>query len=203
MTITDIKKYVREQMQYIDRTYWVMFVGLILMASIALFSASSFFVFQEGNSTLGPILSQMVFIATGVVLVFILQFIPSKWIRVLGYIGLIVSIIFLMLTFSPLGVEINGSKRWLKLFGITFQPSELAKLTLIIVVSDLLSRIKSKEDQSKYFSIAIGITMVICGIIFIGNLSTAVLLGGIVILIGVFYYSQIERREENHEVSQG
>jgi hypothetical protein len=69
MTITDIKKYVREQMQYIDRTYWVMFVGLILMASIALFSASSFFVFQEGNSTLGPILSQMVFIATGVVLV--------------------------------------------------------------------------------------------------------------------------------------
>lgn len=185
MTITDIKKYIREQMQYIDRTYWVMFVGLILMASIALFSASSFFVFQEGNSTLGPILSQMVFIATGVVLVFILQFIPSKWIRVLGYIGLIVSIIFLMLTFSPLGVEINGSKRWLKLFGITFQPSELAKLTLIIVVSDLLSRIKSKEDQSKYFSIAIGITMVICGIIFIGNLSTAVLLGGIVILLAI------------------
>lgn len=185
MTITGIKKYVREQMQYIDRTYWVMFVGLILMASIALFSASSFFVFQEGNSTLGPILSQMVFIATGVVLVFILQFIPSKWIRVLGYIGLIVSIIFLMLTFSPLGVEINGSKRWLKLFGITFQPSELAKLTLIIVVSDLLSRIKSKEDQSKYFSIAIGITMVICGIIFIGNLSTAVLLGGIVILLAI------------------
>lgn len=185
MTITDIKKYIREQMQYIDRTYWVMFVGLILMASIALFSASSFFVFQEGNSTLGPILSQMVFIATGVILVFILQFIPSKWIRVLGYIGLIVSIIFLMLTFSPLGVEINGSKRWLKLFGITFQPSELAKLTLIIVVSDLLSRIKSKEDQSKYFSIAIGITMVICGIIFIGNLSTAVLLGGIVILLAI------------------
>ena len=185
MTITDIKKYVREQMQYIDRTYWVIFVGLIVMASIALFSAGSFFVFQEGNSTLGPILSQMVFIATGVVLVFILQFIPSKWIRVLGYIGLIVSIIFLMLTFSPLGVEINGSKRWLKLFGITFQPSELAKLTLIIVVSDLLSRIKSKEDQSKYFSIAIGITMVICGIIFIGNLSTAVLLGGIVILLAI------------------
>lgn len=185
MTFTDIKKYIREQMQYVDRTYWVMFVGLILMASIALFSASSFFVFQDGNSTLGPILSQMVFIATGMVLVFILQFIPSKWIRILGYIGLILSIVLLMLTFSPLGVEINGSKRWLKLFGITFQPSELAKLTLIIVVSDLLSRIKNKEDQRKYFGIAISITMVICGIIFIGNLSTAVLLGGIVILLAI------------------
>lgn len=185
MTIQDIKQYIQEQKQYIDRTYWILFIALILAASIALFSASSFFVFQEGSSTLGPILSQMLFIAVGVALAFVLQFVPSKWIRALGYIGLILSIILLALTFSALGVEINGSKRWLKLFGITFQPSELAKLTLIIVVSDLLSRIKTKEDQRKYFGIAIGITFIICGIIFIGNLSTAVLLGGIVILLAI------------------
>lgn len=185
MNIPNIKKYISEQMQYIDRTYWVMFIGLIMFASIALFSASSFFVFQEGSSTLGPILSQMLFIAVGVALAFILQFVPSKWIRRLGYIGLILSVILLLLTFSPLGVEINGSKRWLKLFGITFQPSELAKLTLIIVVSDLFSKIKTIDDQRKYFFMVMGITLVICGIIFIGNLSTAVLLGGIVILLAI------------------
>ena len=84
-----------------------------------------------------------------------------------------------------MGVEINGATRWIEIFGITFQPSELAKLTLIIVVSDLLSRIKTQEDQRIYFGIAIGITLVICGIIFIGNLSTAVLLGGIVILLAI------------------
>ena len=82
-------------------------------------------------------------------------------------------------------MEINGATRWIEIFGITFQPSELAKLTLIIVVSDLLSRIKTQEDQRIYFGIAIGITLVICGIIFIGNLSTAVLLGGIVILLAI------------------
>lgn len=185
MTIEDIKQYVRQQMQYIDRTYWILFIALILMASIALFSASSFFVFQEGSSTLGPILSQMLFIAIGIGLAFVLQFVPSKWIRALGYAGLIVSVILLALTFTPLGVEINGSKRWIKILGITFQPSELAKLTLIIVVSDLFSRIKTADDQRKYFGIAIGITFVICGIIFIGNLSTAVLLGGIVILLAI------------------
>ena len=169
-------------MQYIDRTYWVLFIALILVAIIALFSASSFFVFQEGNSTLGPILSQMLFIAMGVALAFGLQFVPSKWIRLLGYLGLAISLVLLLLTFTSLGVEVNGSKRWINLFGITFQPSELAKLTLIIVVSDLFSRIKTADDQRKYFGIAIGITMVICGIIFLGNLSTAILLGGIVIL---------------------
>ena len=185
MTIQNIKQYIREQMQYIDRTYWILFIALILAASIALFSASSFFVFQKGGSTLGPILSQMTFIAIGVALAFVLQFLPNRWIRTLGYIGLFASIVLLLLTFSPLGVEINGSKRWLKLFGITFQPSELAKLTLIIVVSDLFSKIKTKEDQRKYFGMAMIITCIICGIIFIGNLSTAVLLGGIVILLDI------------------
>jgi cell division protein FtsW len=185
MIIDNIKQYIRQQMQYIDRTYWILFIALILVAIIALFSASSFFVFQEGNSTSGPILSQMLFIAVGVGLAFCLQFVPSKWIRLLGYIGIIVSFVLLLLTFTSLGVEVNGSKRWIKLFGIIFQPSELAKLTLIIVVSDLFSRIKTDDDQRKYFGIAIGITIVICGIIFIGNLSTAVLLGGIVILLAI------------------
>lgn len=185
MIIQDIKQHIREKMQYIDRTYWILFIALILVAIIALFSASSFFVFQEGNSTLGPILSQMIYIAMGVVLAFGLQFVPSKWIRFMGYLGLIISLVFLLLTFTSLGVEINGAKRWIEIFGITFQPSELAKLTLIIVVSDLFSRIKTQDDQRIYFGIAIGITLVICGMIFIGNLSTAVLLGGIVILLAI------------------
>ena len=103
----------------------------------------------------------------------------------MGYIGLIVSFVLLLLTFTSLGVEVNGATRWIEIFGITFQPSELAKLTLIIVVSDLLSRIKTQNDQRKYFGISIVITLIICGIIFIGNLSTAVLLGGIVILLAI------------------
>ena len=127
----------------------------------------------------------MLFIAGGVVLAFCLQFVPSKWIRLMGYVGLMVSFVLLLLTFTSLGVEVNGATRWIKIFGITFQPSELAKLTLIIVVSDLFSRIKTKDDQRKYFGIAISITMAICGIIFFGNLSTAILLGGIVILLAI------------------
>ena len=185
MIFNDIKQYISQKMQYIDRTYWMLFIALILVAIIALFSASSFFVFQEGNSTLGAILSQMLYIALGVALAFGLQFVPSKWIRLLGYIGLIVSFVLLLLTFTSLGVEVNGATRWIEIFGITFQPSELAKLTLIIVVSDLLSRIKTQNDQRKYFGISIVITLIICGIIFIGNLSTAGLLGGIVILLAI------------------
>ena len=179
-------------MRYVDRTYWVLFIGLIIWAIIALFSASSTLAFKEEGGILGPILSQIVFILVGVAAAFVIQFLPSRLIRTLGYIGLVVSFIMLILTFTPLGVEINGAKRWLRIMGITFQPSELAKLTLIIVVSDLFSKIKNAEDEKKYFMIAIGCTMVICGIIFLGNLSTAVLLGGIVILLAFLAHIHVK-----------
>jgi hypothetical protein len=47
-------------------------------------------------------------------------------------------------------------------------------------VGDLLSRIKTKEDQKKYFFIVLALTVVVCGLILVGNLSTALLLGGVV-----------------------
>lgn len=192
MNISDLKQGIRQQMRYIDRTYWVLFIGLIIWAIIALFSASSTLAFKEEGGILGPILSQIVFILMGVAAAFVIQFLPSRLIRTLGYIGLIISFIMLILTFTPLGVEINGAKRWLRIMGITFQPSELAKLTLIIVVSDLFSKIKNAEDEKKYFMIAMGCTMVICGIIFLGNLSTAMLLGGIVILLAFLAHIHVK-----------
>lgn len=183
MTINEYKNKFRQQLSYVDKVYWVLFGVLIIVAVLALFSASSTLAFEKNSSTLGPIMEQMLFIIVGVVLAFVLQFLPSKFIRMCSYIGLGLSIVFLLLTFTNLGVEINGAKRWLRIFGVTFQPSELAKLSLILVVGDLLSRIKTAQDQKKVFFLVLGITVVVCGLILIGNLSTALLLGGIVFLL--------------------
>jgi cell division protein FtsW len=183
MRIDELKERLLQQRNYIDKVYWVLFGILIVVAILALFSASSTLAFEENSSPLGPIMEQMLFIAAGVGLAFVLQFIPSKFIRIASYLGLGISIVFLLLTFTSMGVEINGAKRWLRIFGITFQPSELAKLTLIMVVSDLLSRIRTTEDQKKYFIVVLALTVIVCGLIMVGNLSTALLLAGIVFLL--------------------
>ena len=190
MNISDYKSRFAQQRTYIDKVYWVLFGILIIIAILALFSASSTLAFEKNSSTLGPIMEQMLFIAAGVGMAFVLQFIPSNVIRIVSYIGLAVSIVFLLLTFTPMGVEINGAKRWLRILGITFQPSELAKLTLILVVSDLLSRIKNKQDEKKFFFIVLALTAVVCGLIMVGNLSTALLLGGIVFLL--FFLARVD-----------
>ena len=173
---------IRQQCQYVDRVYWLLFGLLIIVAILALFSASSTLAFTHGN-TLSPILNQMLFICAGVLVAFIVQFIPSHYIRICGYIGLLISIGMLLLTYAGMGVTINGATRWLRIGGIVFQPSELAKLTLIIVVADLLSRIKNKDDEKKYFFIVLGITGFVCLLILFNNLSTTLLLGGIVFLL--------------------
>jgi cell division protein FtsW len=173
---------IRQQCQHVDRVYWLLFGLLIIVAILALFSASSTLAFAHGN-TLSPILDQMLFICAGVLVAFIVQFIPSHYIRICGYIGLLISIGMLLLTYAGMGVTINGATRWLRIGGIVFQPSELAKLTLIIVVADLLSRIKNKDDEKKYFFIVLGITGFVCLLILFNNLSTTLLLGGIVFLL--------------------
>ena len=124
----------------IDRTFWVIFLLLIGVAVIALFSASSTLVYMH-HSALGPIGQQMLFIVMGVIAAFFIQFIPTYWVRFGGYILLAVSTLLVystMIPGNPLVVTINGAARWVRIAGITFQPSELAKLSLIIVIADQL-----------------------------------------------------------------
>lgn len=183
MTLNDYKNRFLQQRGYVDKVYWLLFVTIIIVAVLALFSASSALAFENNGSPLAPIAEQILFIIVGVGLAFIIQFIPSMFIRVASYLALGISVVLLLLTFTSMGVEVNGAKRWLRIFGFVFQPSELAKLSLILVVSDLLSRIKTEQDQKKYFFIVLAITVFVCGLILIGNLSTALLLGGIVFLL--------------------
>ena len=99
--------------------------ALIVVAIIALFSASSTLVYQRG-SVLGPIGSQMAFIVLGVLAAFVIQYIPSYWVRFGGYALLAISTLLVystMIPGNPLVVTINGAARWVRIAGITFQPS--------------------------------------------------------------------------------
>jgi cell division protein FtsW len=182
MKIKDLLHYIKHQCRYIDRVYWILFGGLLIFAVLALFSASSTLAFADGN-TLNPIINQVVFLTVGVLVAFFIQFVPTHYIRIAGYIGLVLSVFLLLLTYTGMGVRINGATRWLNIGGIVFQPSELAKLTLIIVVSDLLSRIKREEDHKVYFKRVMIVTGGVCLLILFNNLSTTLLLGGIVFIL--------------------
>ena len=171
----------------IDKSFWALFLILIVMAVIALFSASSTLVYSRG-SVLGPIGSQMLFLLLGIIAAGVIQFIPTYWVRLGGYVLLGISTLLVystMIPGNPLVVTINGAARWVRIAGITFQPSELAKLSLIIVIADQLARIRTEADKSKYFYR----TLIIAGIVMLpvmaSNLSTAVLIGLIIFCLWI------------------
>lgn len=88
---------------------------------------------------------------------------------------LIVSIILLSLVFVPfLGVENYGAKRWIGLFGITIQPSEIAKFAFVIFSASILSKNYNKTNNLKPFMWVILVGVIICAFIIIEpNMSIA------------------------------
>ncbi len=176
---------VKRKLQYVDKTYWTVFILLVVIAVIELFSASSTLAFKTG-SLLGPVWHQVKFILIGAVIGFVVQLFPSKFVRWGGYalLGLAAICLYLMIIpGSPFVSTINDAERWFKIFGFSFQPSELAKLGLIIVVADRLSQAHDEQGLVSEFYRTLGLSAFIIFPILLGNLSTALLLGGVVFLM--------------------
>ncbi len=165
-----------------DKTIWVVFLLLCLVSAVEMFSASSELAFKHSSYT-APVLRHVVFLIMGSLIVFVVHLLPLRYVRMGSYILLLISIITLILVLS-MGIQANEAARWLAVGGFQFQPSELAKLSLIIVTADFIARIKdSKTNEDRYFSILMGISVLVCGLIFKENLSTAILLFGVIWLM--------------------
>ena len=158
-----------------DRVVWTIFLFLFIISVVEMFSASSMLVHISG-SVQGPILRHAMFYAIGFMALMIVQLVDFKYIRLLGYVGLAASWILLLYTSFFGGVEQAGAARWIDIGGFRFQPSEVAKLSLIVVVADMIERMQDEERQNKLFWYVIGAIVITCGMIFTENFSTAALL---------------------------
>ena len=158
-----------------DRVVWTILLFLFIISMVEMFSASSMLVHKSG-SVQGPILRHAMFYAVGFMALMIVQLVDFKYIRLLGYVGLAASWLLLLYTTFFGGVEQAGAARWISIGGFQFQPSEVAKLSLIVVVADMIERMQDEERQNKLFWYVIGIIVITCGMIFTENFSTAALL---------------------------
>jgi cell division protein FtsW len=77
------------------------------------------------------------------------------------------SLLLLGLVLIPsIGIKVNNARRWLRLFGISFQPSELAKLSIILLVARLLAKSADREEQSaKRLLVPLIVSGLVCSLI--------------------------------------
>ena len=115
---------------------------LLVLGLVMVLSSSSVESYDIYGSAFTLFIRQALFAAIGVAALFFISRMPISLIRRLSLAFLVVSFVLLVLTFVPgIGVGVNGQRNWIKLVGpFRLQPSEFAKLALILWSADLFAR---------------------------------------------------------------
>ena len=169
-----------------DKVIWIIFLFLCLISIVEVFSAASTLTYKSGDHW-GPITQHSVILMVGAVIVVLVHNIPCKYFSVIPFFLLPLSCILLLFVMGMgiiTGDRVNGAARWMTFFGIQFQPSELAKMAVIIVTAFILSKFQEEDGANPK---AFKYIMWIIGIVFLliapENGSTAALLAGVVFLM--------------------
>ena len=104
-----------------------------------------------------------------------------RWIPAAGA-GYILSLI-LSTAVLFIGAEINGSKRWIILGPLSFQPSEFAKLAVVVLLASIVSKNASHMKSWIYMFRVLLLVMPIVALVGTNNLSTAIIILGIAAIL--------------------
>lgn len=164
--------------------------GLLFIGVIMILSASTTVSYKQFNNQYIIFLRQLMFAGIGIIMMIAISFLPKvfffKWAKV----ALWLSIILLGLVLIPgIGISVAGQRNWISLWGpFRLQPSEIAKLTLIVWGSVVLSKqVRSKVTTWQNLLVPVFPVGVIVSILVIlqGDLGTALIVGPI--LLSLFY----------------
>jgi cell division protein FtsW len=162
-----------------DKVIWMIFMFLSLISVVEIFSATSTLAYKTA-SYWAPAMRHGMFLLGGVALILLLHNIPYRFLS--AFVMLLpVSIVLLGITLV-IGQDINNSSRWLEFMGIQFQPSELAKLSLVVFVAFMLSK-RHVFSERWIFRCIVGATGMVCLLILPENFSTACMLSGVCFLL--------------------
>ncbi|MDD5196212.1 MAG: putative lipid II flippase FtsW [Candidatus Omnitrophica bacterium] len=118
-------------------------VAVILMCIgvVMIYSSSSIYAWEKYKDGFFFLKRHLIFMLIGGVLTFFFMSIDYRKLKVFARPVLIISLILLVLVLIPgLGREVSGARRWFRFKFLSFQPSELANLAIIIYMADFISR---------------------------------------------------------------
>lgn len=173
-----------------------MTIVLIGFGLLVVYSSVSARAVSSLKSTEVLFLEHVVMLVLGVVAMAICYRIDYKWYGVLALPLLILSAILMVLVTIPgIGKEINDASRWLVLPGVdrSFQPSDLAKLAVIIHMAASLSKLQNHTgDFMKVLLRSVWLPLFVIVLIAINNISTAILLTTVMAV--VMFVGRIQAR---------
>ncbi len=165
-----------------DRVIWMVMLFLCLISIVEVFSASSTLTYKS-QDYLGPIIGHTWKILVGVGVAILILNIPCRFFK-LATPGLLLISVIMLLWVLFFGEKTNDAGRWINLLGLKFQPSEIAKGTMVLVTAQILSAMQREDGADKRaFKYILIIVLPFCLLIGLENLSTAALILAVIFLM--------------------
>jgi cell division protein FtsW len=175
--------------QTLDRpltSYYLLLTASALLLTIGLMevlSASSVDGYENHGSSYYWFLRQLTWVVLALPVAFVATRMPHRVLRWFAWPGLAVAVVLLALTQTSLGVAVNGNQNWLQLGPLRIQPSEIAKLAIILWCSQVYARKERLLDDWRHTLVPVlPVSVLIVGMVVLGgDLGTALVLMAIVL----------------------
>jgi cell division protein FtsW len=170
--------------QALDRpltSYYLLLGASTLLLTIGLMmvlSASSVYSYERFGSSYHIFFKQLTWVGLALPVAVLVARLPTRVVRGLAWPGLLLSAVLIMLTHTGLGFAVNGNRNWLAIGPLTLQPSEIAKLAMILWCADLYARKEKLLDDWKHVLVPmVPVTGLVTGLVVLqGDLGTALVL---------------------------
>ena len=158
-----------------DFAVWAVFFSLCIISLVEVYSAGTYLAI-EAHSYFSPLVRQMSYLALAALAAFVVQFIHFRYVYHLALLGGLASFLLLLATYF-IGQNINNGTRWISIFGLSIQPSELNKLCVILYATAFMANAQKPDGTTRKVAFSVLFpTFVSFAMIAPQNLSTALLL---------------------------
>lgn len=175
-----------------DKVIWMVFFLLCMVSIVEVYSASSSLSYKSGTFW-SPIIYHTGILIFGTVMMILVLNVQCKYFKLITPLLIGISFFTLILVLVA-GSTTNGANRWLSLFGIQFQPSEIAKGTVVLATAQILSAMQTPQGADKK---ACKYILIVCffliGPIAVENLSTAALIFAVVLMM--MFIGRVPKRQ--------
>jgi cell division protein FtsW len=168
-----------------DRWIWLIVILLSIISMLAVYSSTGTLAYKQGKSTETILFKHMLMIFAGIFLMYVSHKIDYRYYAGISKVFMIITIPLLFVTLI-FGNNVNGASRWLAIpgTGFTFQTSDFAKLALITYLARMLSRKQENiKNVKESFAPIMGAVCLVFVLIMWANMSTALMLFGVSILL--------------------
>src|SRR5580698_1928877 len=168
-----------------DRWIWLIVILLSAISLLAVYSSTGTLAFKRGVGVESILMKHLAMVVGGIILMYISHKLDYRYYAGISKLLMIITIPLLLYTLV-FGAHINNASRWISIpgTGLSFQTSDLAKLALITYLARTLSRKQENiKDVKQSFIPIMGAVCAVFILIAWANLSTALMLFGVSILL--------------------